>query len=1461
MFLNFVFIQSAISYDQVLNPEFDRPFHHVENCMVCHDITKLQNGLPLVNGNNHKGIRNVIATPNSGNREVVFVDRNDSDHYTDYANGDNVFNGICEVCHTQNNHHRNDGSDNTWHFDGQRCTACHLHENEFAPPVQQAHRTHLDYRGKGPLIQDCTVCHTPPIYNPGTTDTNTSYQYSNDANYSVVFRDGKTLATTEACNNCHSPWGAYPGGVESEALMLPTTGAKANFRTGIYEADGYTLKAGKEKWCITCHDDRPSTSAYDSDPDPGLIISDIIMDNTYAGLTFQDGDQATTGWTDKNWGALHNWNDNPPGVWAKWTFDIVQDGSYTVSMKRADTDANCNTLDKGKTVEVTLTDSSGVQTFQYEQNGAGDGTYEKITDFNITTGTGIELKMLNPNDGVWCTLVAGHIEIKANTGSGGSVVLAPMIAGDNETWGFYATGHGVGGVHCTECHDPRKKHIDYEHRTHEMNTSVIGNVVNPWGDSYRLQTKDPKSGEAICARCHDFRMIWDQGGSTNLPDSRSGQTNFGDDGNADAATGVISTNPWWRWNLHGYHMQMDYATSTSQGGDSDLDGIVDGSIRCANCHNVHGSTRNKMFRDGRLASNPYQTNKMPMKDIEWEIYAKAKWTPTLAGGDYDVSIQYPSGVAGAATTAAFYVNNSDLFTHRIDVNQTVGGGTWLSLGTYNFEAGRKGNVFVHSKDAGGNILADAVKFESATETVIIDNILDGNYTKYGEFLSTSDTGNYGTDYDYIASYVQSLTTVADTGRPLALETIKIHVPGVLGMNISENKLCYSCHGGGNTPAHRVPFTGPNIINRFESKRWVNIDGSEDAEIYVTVKDADDNITLVYIDLTEINNGVSKIEPMVWVEKQTFKYTITGSMIAAMTTKHDRSYKLPVYTDQGAQVGYPTRVTHETYLFLKDGVDTIYMDTNDVEIYDVNNFRFSVNTIKSDLIPNQPKTYFGPGYRFNVFDYGTGYGIWTPKIPKTGKYEVYALWDDLSGLTVKTTGFTEITLNSGEVKYTIHAANGTFEVIKDQSVPADAGKWVLIGTYNFLDDGSNYVKQASVAANTMVLDAMKFVRVNTEPLVRLSATQNEKTTRLIDNRTAKVVTISAIAKDYDTGDSPDTFTYVWDVNQSIADARTFIDYDTNSWYNSKYTFNPNNLAAGTYTIGVTVTDKNGAGLAVTNYLRIRVPDSYPLLLSSEDNDSDGITNDIEGFTDFDEDGIPNYLDNVNSASNTIPDSGSLTISTEEGFEINIGETAFKAGSVDGVLNYNTEFLPNASDGVGGLSDGATSIDGGLFDFDVLGLKSVGQSAKIVIPLQWGFKVPAGAVYKKYDVQNGWRSFTVDADNNVHTSLKVDGVCPPAGSTSYSTLLSDAGSVDHECIQLTIKDGGPNDADGLENAEIKDPGAMFGDSFNNNIDEDNGFVSYEKESKSSGGWGAFDIWGLLLLGMFTLLIYNRRKESTI
>jgi hypothetical protein len=64
-----------------------------------------------------------------------------------FADGDTTYDGVCEVCHTQTTHHRNDGNGpQQSHNDGQDCTiSCHPHPDGFNPT------------GGG-----CTTCHNSP---------------------------------------------------------------------------------------------------------------------------------------------------------------------------------------------------------------------------------------------------------------------------------------------------------------------------------------------------------------------------------------------------------------------------------------------------------------------------------------------------------------------------------------------------------------------------------------------------------------------------------------------------------------------------------------------------------------------------------------------------------------------------------------------------------------------------------------------------------------------------------------------------------------------------------------------------------------------------------------------------------------------------------------------------------------------------------------------------------------------------------------------------------------------------------------------------------------------------------------------------------------------------------------------------------------------------------------------------
>jgi len=236
-------------------------------------------------------VKATISTPNSGDKQVKFFRNQGSNSFAD---GDGIFNGPCEVCHTQTNHFRNDGTapDQTHQNidggqQGANCVGvCHSHANGFAhgqggqaslgcvqchgheegtvydPDMMfpyelpqepgaatsqgrgtaKSHSTHTevdadDAKGPGIYCDDCHDINDMPYFKSGFDDD----------------LDGRiSLTETDVCDACHSPGGTYDGLNDSAA------GAKNNWRTGVYEADSTTLQSGKEKWCATCHDEVPS---------------------------------------------------------------------------------------------------------------------------------------------------------------------------------------------------------------------------------------------------------------------------------------------------------------------------------------------------------------------------------------------------------------------------------------------------------------------------------------------------------------------------------------------------------------------------------------------------------------------------------------------------------------------------------------------------------------------------------------------------------------------------------------------------------------------------------------------------------------------------------------------------------------------------------------------------------------------------------------------------------------------------------------------------------------------------------------------------------------------------------------------------------------------------------------------------------------------------------------------------
>ncbi len=118
-----------------------------------------------------------------------------------------------------------------------------------------------------------------------------------------------------------------------------------------------------------------------------------------------------------------------------------------------------------------------------------------------------------------------------------------------------------------------------------------------------------------------------------------------------------------------------------------------------------------------LNDNPFTmgtARKAPciLKGVKSEI----RWTPTIEkSGSYAVYVSYKT--LENSTSAAHYTVRHAGGETEFCVNQTMGGGTWIYLGTFEFEKGSEGCVYLDNTTPAGHkfeknsvVTADAVKF-------------------------------------------------------------------------------------------------------------------------------------------------------------------------------------------------------------------------------------------------------------------------------------------------------------------------------------------------------------------------------------------------------------------------------------------------------------------------------------------------------------------------------------------------------------------------------------------------------------------------------------------------------------------------------------------------------------------------------------------------------------------------------
>ncbi len=371
-----------------------------------------------------------------------------------------------------------------------------------------------------------------------------------------------------------------------------------------------------------------------------------------------------------------------------------------------------------------------------------------------------------------------------------------------------------------------------------------------------------------------------------------------------------------------------------------------------------------------------------------------------------------------------------------------------------------------------------------------------------------------------------------------------------------------------------------------------------------------------------------------------------------------------------------------------------------------------------------------------------------------------------------------------------------------------------------------------SANAALSDAVQFTGVITEtalaPVVELTATQSGVQSRFVYQDQGDV-TVTADATD----GNGDVLTYTWSaagLDGTSAD--------------NQFTFDPASSAVttGAHAVNVDVSD----GVQTVHRSIMLVVGEFAPVLDSRDSDKDGTDDVTEGRGDADGDGLPDYLDPVDDVTLLNPrvsathTNFSRLLTTTAGLSLALNDSALAAqdpaaGKV-GARIFVTD-VRNAGGGV--VYDTGNAIVGGVYDFEIHGFSDAQRVAQVVIPLTQS--IPAQAQLRKFDGDT-WSTFVTSATDEVRSAASVAGECPAPGNFAYQSGLVPF----FDCLELTLTDGGANDADAEVNGVIRDPGAV--------VVPAGGATENSASDSSPGGSGALDRWWLIMLA--PLLLTHRR-----
>ncbi|TLX49745.1 hypothetical protein CWC31_14850 [Pseudoalteromonas ruthenica] len=353
------------------------------------------------------------------------------------------------------------------------------------------------------------------------------------------------------------------------------------------------------------------------------------------------------------------------------------------------------------------------------------------------------------------------------------------------------------------------------------------------------------------------------------------------------------------------------------------------------------------------------------------------------------------------------------------------------------------------------------------------------------------------------------------------------------------------------------------------------------------------------------------------------------------------------------------------------------------------------------------------------------------------------------------------LTNAELRFTSEQATIDFDVFADALDEED--ETITITLDESINRGSTWQHQVTITQR------------NLAPQVKVTAQQNAQAmTLFVADQDIELV---AQVSDANINDS---HTYQWQINPTLP---------LNQSSSERAIIEASDLTPGIYNVSLEVTDSGTPAASQSVKLQLDVRSMLPPL---SDNDSDGdlIPDASEGYRDSDGDGVADYLDAIGVChllAATPAQEDNFIVETEYGncLQTSIFADAASAGA---------ELMPEQV-----ASDEDTRHVGTLYGVVVSALPVPGAAVDFVLPQRQ--PLPQNALYRKY-INDQWQDLHTQGDDAVASALGSKGYCPAPGSELWQPGLT-AG---HWCVQLTLTDGGANDADGIINGSIVDPGVV-------------------------------------------------------